>query len=62
MCKNTTEWTYNISQLLYAKNQMPNNAFYEGHVFKLDQQQCISYNYNFPTNSSKLIAYTGSSE
>jgi hypothetical protein len=40
MCsKNTTKCTYNMSQTLYAKNQMANNIVYKGHVFKLDQQQ-----------------------
>ena len=48
--------------LLYVKNQTPNNIVYKGQVFKLDQHQCNSYNYYFPTNSPKLLASMGSSE
>ena len=49
------------STSLYAKNETPANIAYKREVFKLDQQQCNSYNYDFPTNSSKILASMRSS-
>lgn len=53
-CTNLQDKSYCMDHYT-QRIKCPTIFVYKEHVCKLDQQQCKSYNYDSPTNSSKLL-------